>query len=235
MFALPRPVTSRRAFLAGTAVTMGAVVTGCSGDEVAPLQRPEHPTPDQALQLIHEGNQRWVRGDVRRPRSTDEARRAVAVDQHPFVNLISCVDSRVPSETVFDQGLGEMLVVRLPGNVVVDDVIATAQFGVEEFEIPLIVVLGHQRCGALRAALEAEGDGSGAPGRVGLIIENLAPAVQAATGEGDQRLISAVRSNVARRVETLREDPVLRERIEHGALRVEGGYYTLDSGMVTFV
>ena len=228
---------TRRGFL-GSALVTAAAVAGCVRDDSdALLERPERPTPDQAIELLREGNGRWAEDRPIRPRATNSARRqAVLAGQHPFANVIGCVDSRVPVEAVFDRGLGDLLVTRLPGSIVVQDVVATAHFAVEEFGIPAVVVLGHENCGAVRAALDAGGDGSGAPGDVGRLIDALAPAVRDTEGTPEgERLLATVRRNIEVGVAALRADPLLSERIEAGELRVEGGYYTLESGRVDFV
>jgi carbonic anhydrase len=194
--------------------------------------RPSDPDPQRALDALRAGNQRYAGGRSVHPRLDADRRREVAGGQKPFALVIGCVDSRVAPELIFDQGLGDILTARMPGSLVNDEMVGTAQFSVAELGAPLIMVLGHSSCGAVTAAIEALESGRAAPGHVDTLVDGLAPAVRESEAEPGEPVENAVRRNVALGVGRLREAEILDERIRRGDLMVVGAYYDLGSGVV---
>jgi carbonic anhydrase len=187
------------------------------------------PGPDRALRELIAGNKRYVAAKVMRPHQAPTRRADVAKGQHPFAIVLGCADSRVPPEIVFDQGLGDLFVVRVAGNIADDAALASLEYAVEHLGPRLIVVLGHERCGAVDAAVK----GGEAPGHLSSLVTAIAPAVTASQGKPGDRLDHAVRANVARVVEQLRSsEPILAPMVKAGKVQVVGCRYDLDSGAV---
>ncbi|WP_459646002.1 carbonic anhydrase, partial [Kineococcus sp. NUM-3379] len=187
--------STRRGLLRwGAVLGGGALLTACGrgGPEVlpgAPHARPEEITdPDEALELLLQGNARFAAAHSQHRTHTAKRRLQVAEGQHPFATVLSCSDSRVPPELVFDQGLGDLFTVRTAGHVLAPPVLGTVQYGVEHLHVPLLVVLGHERCGAVSATLEAVQKGSAPTGTaVDSLVDAIRPAAEQAlttTGEG---------------------------------------------------
>src|SRR5213593_3153210 len=153
--------------------------------------------------------------------------------QHPFAIVFSCSDSRVPPEIVFDQGLGDLFVIRVAGNVIDDHSLGSIEYAVDHLAVRLIVVLGHQRCGAVKAAKETIAAKGKAPAHIQSLVTAIRPAVEA-TVKGD--LDATIKANVKYVVNTLRSStPILKAKVDSGDVQVIGGYYTLDTGAVTFL
>jgi carbonic anhydrase len=189
---------------------------------------------NKALERLMAGNARFV---TAQDEDLDEgiARRvAVSKGQHPFATILGCVDSRVPVELVFDQGLGDLVVVRSAGGALDQSVTGSIEFGIAELHTPLLVVLGHQRCGALDAtikALDADQRTSHTKG-LDYLVDTLAPAVRQVTGKPGDRLTNAVQANVALVLTKLRQSPVIGPSEKSGKLKLVGAYYELDTGKV---
>ncbi|HEY9332959.1 MAG TPA: carbonic anhydrase [Kribbella sp.] len=186
------------------------------------------------LERLLAGNARFV---AAQEQDLDEgiARRiAVSKGQHPFATILGCVDSRVPIELVFDQGLGDLVVVRSAGQALDHSVIGSVEFGVAELHTPLLMVLGHQRCGALTAAMNAVDSAhrTADHGEIDYVVEALTPAVQGATGIPGDRLTNAIRTNVDLTLAKLRQSPVIAQLEKAGKLELAGAYYELDTGKV---
>jgi len=153
--------------------------------------------------------------------------------QHPFAIIVTCSDSRVPPEIVFDQGLGDLFVLRVAGNVINDHSLGSIEYAVDHLAVRLIVVLGHQRCGAVKAAKETIAAKGKAPAHIQSLVTAIEPAVEA-TVNGD--LEATVRANVKNVVQALRSSvPILKAKVDSGELKVVGAYYSLDTGSVTFL
>lgn len=194
---------------------------------------------DQALARLIEGNARYVADDPI-PQDISRSRRLeVARAQFPFACLVGCSDSRVGPEQLFGVGLGDIFIVRTAGNNVGMHGMGSIEFAVAQLGVPLIVVLGHERCGAVSAAIEVVTDDLQLPGSMGKMVEPIIPAVLHAQRElpDDGDLLEAsVRENVRRMVRRLRtaSEPLLMEPQREGRLRVIGAYYDLDTGTVEF-
>lgn len=186
-------------------------------------------TADEALKMLMEGNERFVSGKPR-SRAGDVARRAeLAQSQAPYAVIVCCSDSRVGPELVFDSGLGDLFVIRTAGEVFADPGYGSIEYAVEHLHSPLVVVVGHERCGAVSAAV-AGGD---APGHIASIVKALQPAVQATKGQPGDAIENAVKENVRELVAKLQSTgPILSEFVHEGKLKIVGACYDLDSGKV---
>lgn len=189
--------------------------------------------PAEAISKLKEGNGRYTSGNLQHPGQTTERRTELASDQHPFASIVSCSDSRVPPEIVFDQGLGDLFVVRVAGNVINNEGLGSLEYAVDHLGSRLIVVLGHQSCGAVKAAKETIAAKGKAPGHIQSLVTAIKPAVEA-TVTGD--LDATIKANVKHVVNALRSStPILKAKVDSGQVQVIGGYYSLDTGAVTFL
>jgi carbonic anhydrase len=189
-----------------------------------------------ALRTLLEGNARYVTAKLTHPDQTAERRAEVAAAQHPFAAIFGCSDSRVPAEIVFDQGLGDLFVVRVAGPVLDFAVLGSLEFAALELKVPLILVLGHERCGAVTATLEALDKGTTPTGHLTHLVDAISPAVKRARGRPGDPLDNAVRANVELVVEKLRTSrQVLAGQVSSGKLRIVGARYDLDSGRVDVI
>jgi len=190
-------------------------------------------SPTEAISKLKEGNGRYTGGSLRHPGQTAERRTELANTQHPFATIISCSDSRVPPEIVFDQGLGDLFIVRVAGNVINDEGLGSVEYSVDHLGTRLILVLGHQSCGAVKAARETIAAKGKAPGHIQSLVTAIKPAVEA-TGKDD--LETTIKANVKNVVQVLRSStPILKAEVDSGKIQVVGGYYSLDTGAVTFL
>lgn len=190
-------------------------------------------SPKEALDRLKAGNQRFVAGKLQHPRQNPKRRTELANVQHPFAIVLGCADSRTAPEVVFDQGLGDVFVVRVAGNVLNDETIGSIEYAVEHLGAALIVVLGHERCGAVKAARDTIAAGGTAPGHVQSLIKAIQPAV-ATTASADVE--ATVKANVLNVAKALRQSaPILNGRVATGSLTVVGGHLDLDTGVVEFL
>jgi carbonic anhydrase len=189
-------------------------------------------TPDGALKKLMQGNQRYIEQKRTFP---DQARSRiveVAQGQHPFATILACSDSRVTPEIIFDQGLGDLFDIRVAGNFLDDVVLGNMEYAVLELGVPLLVILGHERCGAVKAAL----DGKALPGHLSTLVEAIKPAVDATKNQSGDAWDNAVITNVKMNVNKLKSaSPILAEAMKAGKLKVVGGRYDLDSGKVEII
>jgi carbonic anhydrase len=188
-------------------------------------------TPDQALQSLIQGNRRFVRGKSSHLHQDLKDLRTVSKTQKPFASILSCADSRVPSEIIFDQGFGDLFVCRVAGNVVTNEEAGSLEFGALVLGAKLIMVMGHKRCGAVSATIK----GASVPGKIGSLIDAIKPALSRAEGQDKDPLEAAVKANVLLQVENLKASPVISQLITEGKLKVVGSYFDLDTGVVTLV
>jgi carbonic anhydrase len=234
--------SSRRTFFRYSAAALGAAaLTGCASDDQSqtaaspPAATPEAPVANgkEALQRLMDGNQRFTGNQAVDLDEGEERRIAVSKGQHPFATILGCVDSRVPAELVFDRGLGDLVVVRSAGEVLDKAVIGSLEFGVAELHTPLLMVLGHQRCGAVDATIKAlDTRTADAEGDIDFLMEALEPAVRQVTGKSGDRLANAVHANVDLVLQQLRRSPVLGPAEKAGKVLMVGAYYELDTGKV---
>ena len=238
-----RPPVSRRGFMgaAGSAGILGGLAGGTLTRAALPRPggQPElYPaSPAEALRMLMRGNERWVRGRPRHPNQSVAWRHEVAGHQSPFATVVSCIDSRVPPELVFDRGLGDLFVIRT-GAQALDElvVLGSVEFGPNGYRSArLIVVLGHQRCGAVEAAITSIETCQPAPGHIQAVVNALRPAYRASAGQPGDRVDNMVRAQTRLTVRRLRKDPLLRKLIATDGLRIIGGHYNLDSGVVELI
>ncbi|MBE9227234.1 carbonic anhydrase [Phormidium sp. LEGE 05292] len=193
--------------------------------------KPQPVSPDAALQRILEGNKRFV-AEKRQNLSTRSRLLETAVAQFPFASILSCADSRVPSEIIMDQGLGDLFVVRLAGNVASESCIGSLEFATAVLGTQLLMVVGHERCGAVAAAVK----GDPLPGRIGIFVEEIKPAVRSVQGKPGDPVENAVVANVKYQVNTLKEgSSILSSLLAEGKLNIVGARYDLDTGELTVV
>ena len=207
-------------------------------NQFAQAADPAHPdqpsvAPSEAISKLKEGNGRYTSGNPQHPGQTTERRTELAKTQHPFAGIVSCSDSRVPPEIIFDQGLGDLFIVRVAGNVINDEGLGSIEYTVDHLGTRLILVLGHQRCGAVDAARETIAAKGKAPGHIQSLVTAIKPAVEA-TAKDD--LETTIKTNVKNVVQALRSStPILKAKVDSGEIQVIGGYYSLDTGAVTFL
>nr|AQT39426.1 putative carbonic anhydrase b-CA(1)-3 [Streptomyces sp.] len=188
-------------------------------------------TPESALRELATGNARWRTFHERNPDRTRAVRQTLVAGQHPFAVVLGCVDSRVPPELVFDQGLGDLLTVRSAGSILDEAVLASITYGVLELGIPLVVVLGHQSCGAVTAAVQAAEDGELLPGHMQYLADQIHPAIDR-TLTGAARVDAAITANVRLVRSRLAAEPAVAAKVMAGELAVVGARYELTSQRV---
>jgi carbonic anhydrase len=188
--------------------------------------------PELALEALIEGNRRYASNQTAHPDRGAERRAALSEKQEPFATIVGCADSRVPAEFVFDCGLGDLFVVRTAGHVVDDAVMATIEFGAQQLGIPLVFVLGHERCGAVKAALDDRDGVLSDAGFARPLVAAIAPAIKHAADKGGDRWDNTVRANIELTIDRLKASSVLSAAMDAGRLRIVGGLYSLESGSV---
>lgn len=189
-------------------------------------------SPEKAQQMLMEGNERFINRRTKNSTNRDIARiRAVAKTQKPFAAILGCADSRVPAEIVFDQGFGDLFVCRVAGNIATPEEIGSLEFGSLVLGAKVIMVLGHERCGAVDATIK----GAQVPGQIASLLDAIKPAVEETKDQTGDRLENACKANVLAQAKKLRASPVIAELTEAGKLKVVGGYYDLDTGTVSIV
>jgi carbonic anhydrase len=190
-------------------------------------------TPTAALERLIVGNRRYVADQLERPNQNPARRAEVARGQKPFAAILSCSDSRVPSEIIFDCGLGDLFIVRTAGHALESVVCGSLEYGAAYLEIPLILVLGHSRCGAVTSVVERGADLPGEMRSLGVYIK---AALDHAQDQPGDLLANTIRSNTELTVNELQQaEPFLRDRVEAGRLMIVGAYYDLESGEVTLL
>ncbi|MEH2322132.1 MAG: carbonic anhydrase [Nostoc sp.] len=232
----PQMNLSRRSlfkFGAG-AIGTGVLTAGLSSnllaaEKKAPVE--DDITPDKALQELLDGNERFVTNKRRNPNQSHSRLVEVAKGQKPFASILGCADSRVPSEIVFDQGLGDLFVCRVAGNIATREEIGSLEFGSLVLGSKVIIVVGHERCGAVIAAIK----GGEVPGQIGSLLEAIKPSVESSKGKSGDKLENACKANVLAQVEKLKSSSVLSELIKAEKLKIVGGYYDLDTGKISIV
>jgi carbonic anhydrase len=187
--------------------------------------------PQESLQMLMEGNARFREGKPRHPNQSETRRREVLGGQHPFAVVLSCSDSRVPPEILFDCGIGDLFVVRTAGNVVDEVALGSIEYAVEHLHTTLVLVMGHQNCGAVNAAIQGGDPG----GHIASITGRIAPAVEAAKSMPGDWAVNTVNANVGNVVGQLKTSrPKLEEFCKTDRVVITGARYDLVSGVVTF-
>ncbi|ACC82077.1 carbonic anhydrase [Nostoc punctiforme] len=234
----PKINLSRRSlfkFGAG-AIGTGVLTVGLGSNLLAAEKTPAAPaendiTPDKALQELLDGNERFVKAKRRNPNQSHSRLVEVAKGQKPFASVLGCADSRVPSEIVFDQGLGDLFVCRVAGNIATREEIGSLEFGSLVLGTKVIMVVGHERCGAVGAAIK----GAQVPGQIGSLLEAIQPSVESTKGKSGDKLENVCKANILAQVGKLKSSSVLSELIKAEKLKIIGGYYDLDTGRISLV
>ena len=216
---------------------MGLLLANAAGaKEMKAPPKPQNVlTPAASLERLLKGNARYVEGVSLRHDFKHE-REALAGGQNPYAAILSCADSRIAPEYAFDSGRGDLFVCRVAGNFANNETVASLEYGVAELSTPLILVLGHDSCGAVSAAIKSLKDGTTLPGHLPSLVTGVAPAVNAVLPQGGDTLGNAIRQNVIDNVAKLSSaTPILSAAVEQGKLKVVGGIYRLRDGRVEMV
>jgi carbonic anhydrase len=200
----------------------GSVFAGSAGDE--------------ALQKLMDGNKRYVSNNLAKKDLGDNKRKELLKGQKPFAIVITCSDSRVPPELLFDQGLGDIFVIRVAGNVVDPIALGSIEYGAEHLHSPLLVILGHEKCGAVGATLDAKGKPEG---NIGAIVKKIQPAAAAAKKKGgskDEMTETAIHENVINVYkDIMKNSSIIKHLADAGKLKIVGGEYMLSTGKVEMI
>ncbi len=230
----------RRGVMVGAAAVLacGMWSVGCAssnGSGARALDNETVSTPEAAMRTLRDGNQRYVSGRADHPAQGSARRMETSTGQAPFAVIVSCSDSRVPPEIVFDRGIGELFIIRAAGNLVDDFAMGSVEFGVAVAGAPLVVVMGHEACGAVKASMAQVDDPSNRPpGAISTLTDAIEPAVRDSRRMGGDPVEAAIEANVRRTVDQLGRSPILSEAIAAGNLEIVGARYDLDTGRVTF-
>jgi carbonic anhydrase len=231
--------TSRRRFLQNGAIALGTAATAnaitknlahAESVDINPISNKDI-TPDKALSLLIEGNKRLVNNQRQYPHQDFQHIAAVAKEQFPFASILACADSRLPVEIIFDQGFGDTFVVRGAGNIATSEEIGSLEFGSAVLGSKIILVLGHEECGAVKAAIA----GKPVPGSIGSILAAIQPALKEGDKTDKTYLIDTVKRNVLLQIDNLKSSPVLSGLIEENQLKIVGGYFDLDTAEVQII
>jgi carbonic anhydrase len=201
------------------------------------MQRENHVPADEALQRLIDGNARFVRGELSFPLVPKEVFAALAKRQTPFATILSCSDARVPPELIFGAGLGDLFVVRVAGHALLPEVAGSLQYAGVHLNTQLFVVLGHEGCGAVKAALETKFLGSQHRSRIQSLIDGLLPALSQVDPklDPDAQVAAAVEANVRWTVSQILASPEGRVRQAEGHMKAVGAVYELETGRVRFL
>jgi carbonic anhydrase len=192
-------------------------------------------TGQDSLNKLLDGNKRFVSGELAKKDIGEGRRQVLTKGQQPFATVISCSDSRVSPEIIFDQGLGDIFVVRVAGNVVEATTLGSIEYGVEHLHTPLLIILGHEQCGAVKATLEARGEPEG---NIGAIVRKIMPSVEAAKKlkkDANETLNIAIQENIRNTYKDIMKSRIISEFVHEGKLKVIAAEYYLGSGKVEMI
>jgi carbonic anhydrase len=232
--AADQPRLARRSIFkfAAAAAALAVAPRAFAANAKAPPKPQNVVSPDAALDRLMAGNARYVDGVSKRHDFKHE-REALSSGQNPFAGVLSCADSRIAPEYCFDTARGDLFVCRVAGNFASADIVASFEYAVQVLNTPLILVLGHESCGAVDATIKSLKDGTTLPGHLPALVEAISPAVKAVQGETGDTLANAIRRNVMLNVEKLKSAaPILAQFVDDKKLRIVGGVYQLKSGRV---
>jgi carbonic anhydrase len=226
---------ARRQFLTlatGTAAALALALPAFAANDAPPPKPQNVMSPDAALDRLMKGNARYIQGVSKRHDFTHE-REPLARGQNPFAGVLSCADSRIAPEYCFDVARGDIFVCRVAGNFANDDIVASFEYSVAVLKAPLILVLGHDACGAIDATIKSLKDGTTLPGHLPALVAALAPAVKAVKDEPGDTLAFAIKRNVALTMEKLKSaSSILGDAVDSKKLKIAGGIYKLTTGKV---
>ena len=194
-------------------------------------------TADDALQRLKDGNQRFLRGEARFPTVRKETLADLAKGQQPYATILGCSDSRVPPELIFDADFGELFIVRVAGNVVSAEVMGSLQYAGAHLRTPLFVVLGHEGCGAVKAALDTMIEGVEHHSRIQILVDGIVPGLEGVDSQlaADLRMQQAVEQNVRWSIHQLLATPEGKGAVEDGRAKIVGAMYEIASGRVRWL
>ena len=229
----------RRTMLAlggGFAAMLAAPLCGLAKSARKQVPKPENVlSPDQALERLLQGNRRYVQGVAKRHDFHAE-REALVGDQNPYAGILSCADLRIAPEYAFDSSRGDLFVVRVAGNFVNPDNLASFEYAVEILKTPLLLVLGHEACGAIKSTISSIQSETTLPGHLPSLVASLTPAVNAVSNLPGDLLENATKENVRRSVETLKTaTPILNAAVSEKRVKVVGGIYRLATGQIELI
>ena len=225
----------RRKFLALLGAALSVPALARAAEKGAPPKPQNVISPDEALNRLIIGNDRYIHGTMRHHDFSTE-RAALAGGQNPFAGILSCADSRIGPEYAFDAGRGDIFVCRVAGNFANPDTIASFEYAVAVLSTPLIFVLGHQACGAVDSTIKQVKNGASFPGHIPSLTEALTPAVEAVDNQPGDLLANAIKKNVVLTVQKLQTaEPILSDAVNQEKLKVVGGVYDLKTGKVELV
>jgi carbonic anhydrase len=192
---------------------------------------------DEALKLLKDGNERFLRGEIRFPALVQETLRGLQFSQHPYATILGCSDSRVPPEIIFGGGLGELFVIRVAGNVFSPEIAGSLQYAGSHLHTRLFVVLGHQGCGAVNAALLTRDRGDQHRSRIQLLVDNILPGLPLFDPElaPAERTAQAIESNIRWTVQQIVETPEVKLRLAEGNFKIVGALFEISTGRVRFL
>src|SRR4029079_13740658 len=195
------------------------------------------PTADEVLARLKDGNERFLRGEARSPTVQKEVLANMARAQHPYATVLGCSDSRVPPALIFDAGFGELFVIRVAGNVISPEVMGSMQYAGVHLKTPLYLVLGHEGCGAVAAALAARRGGSREPSRIAGLLDTIVPGLRDVPEDlsDAEEMARAVDANVRWSIRQILETPEGQRRLEEGRVRIVGAVYEIQNGRVRFL
>ena len=241
--------TTRRQFTAG-AILAATTVCGSEAPAFGSAERPDTSpnnaqsddkktaappeTSAHAIERLTEGNARFINGKLRHPHSANEWRKRLIDGQAPFATILGCSDSRVPPELLFDQGFGDLFVIRVAGNVIDTDVVGSIEYGVDHLKTKLVVVMGHEGCGAVTAALQADSDLKKEPNEIRSLVNKIKPATKEINQElpFEKRLNLSVAANVRRSVKQLKSISDLATAEKESRTKIVGCVYEIKTGRV---
>lgn len=209
---------------------------GATMEEIAKARDPIANNPQEALRALKTGNARFFSGSARRPELSAAERRAQILSQTPFAVILSCSDSRVPTEIVFDQGLGSLFITRVAGNVVETGTSGSIEYAIEHLKTHLVVILGHEGCGAVKAALLPEEERRKESANVRALLDSIVPSIKNLPKIRDEKAKTreAVVANIRQQVANLKQNTVIQAAVKRGQIAVIGAYYEITSGAVDF-
>jgi carbonic anhydrase len=210
---------------------------GATAEDAARVRGPRVTSPEEAVRMLKSGNARFFSGTAQRPELAANQRRAQIFAQTPFAAVLGCADSRVPTEIVYDQGLGDIFTARVAGNVAEPSMLGSLEYAVRHLKPQVVVVMGHEGCGAVQAAMLPQSQRQKEPENVRQLLEQIAPAVEKLPPIRDAKARNreAVIANVRLQVHRLRQNPVIAEAERQKRIVVIGAYYELSSGAVDFL
>jgi carbonic anhydrase len=242
---------SRREWLGAAGVAAAAgVLAACGSRETSSVpsvtvpsppdfnaenSQPTITDPDAALTQLMDGNKRFVEARMVHPAQDPEARVRVSRGQRPFATILTCSDSRLPPEVIFDQGLGDLFVVRVAGNIVEPTLLGSVEYSVVHLHAPLVIVIGHQRCGAVEATLESLQDHTTPHGDIAALVSAITPAVPVAKERPGDLLDNTIRVNAQMSRDTIAKSSELAAPLSAGRIKVLAGYYNMQDGTVSML